>query len=151
MDLQKFNLDDIRDFSNITIVGGQKTGKTTIIKDIFQHKHLTNVICICDNEHSSQFMKMYLTSQRYKPLCIVSFQEFVIDRTMRANADYVFITQINELDVHKRIWEDFCNNPVYFTVFDKLLTDYTQDYKCIVIDYNDTYNMYWYQSIVLNK
>lgn len=49
--LQKFNLDWIKDDSIVMLLGGRRTGKTTIIKDIMYHKrHLPAAVVMSGTE-----------------------------------------------------------------------------------------------------
>lgn len=79
--------------------------------------------------------KLYSMSRHFDVTGIVCIQNPLdISPAFRVNVDYVFLFNVTDSIEKKRTYEKYASFIPSYEIFDQLLTEYTKDHGCLVID-----------------
>lgn len=81
----------------------------------------------------------------YKTINILSINNpYSNAADFRTKMDYVFILKDTHLLSSKKIYEDYFKYIITFEEYNNFISKYTQDYRCLVIDYNNGGKLYYF-------
>jgi len=85
-------------------------------------------------------------------MCMVTMQyPLNIPHNIRSNIDYVFLFRENNMNIRKRIYEQFAGMFTSFETFCQAMDQYTKNHDCLVVQINASCNklddqVYWYRA-----
>jgi hypothetical protein len=138
--IKKFKLENIRSKYVIAVFGPKKSGKTNICS-LLQSTHKEETLVLFDEpqnytlelEHSVHY------GFRTNKSAIITTQSCSladIPPKIRADFDYVFITDVNRWNVcdRKKLYKCFLNVVPTFKLFDEIMNTFTTAFECLVLD-----------------
>jgi energy-coupling factor transporter ATP-binding protein EcfA2 len=116
--------------------------------------------CLYSNSYykDKYFLMLLESSNIYNYLCIINTQYFTkLNEKILNNIYYVFILK-DDIEINRqRLYEQFKNKlNIQYSVFVKLLNDYTSNYNLLVLDIKCNSmviedKLYWYKADIHNK
>lgn len=116
-----------------------------IISDFTDEKKCFAVLdnCLLHTDTDKNLTDLLVNGYFYKTINILAVPSlYNYDKDLKTKMDYVFVFNDSHILSRQKTYTEYFEPMITYSEFDRLMTKYTQDYQCLIIDYNNGGKIY---------
>lgn len=116
-----------------------------IVSDFVEEKKCFVVLdnCLLHTDTDKNITDLLVNGYFYKTINILAVPSlYNYDKDLKTKMDYAFIFNDSHILSRQTTYTEYFEPFITYTQFDDLMSKYTQDYQCLIIDYNNGGKIY---------
>ena len=99
--------------------------------------------CFLHTDTDKNLTDLLVNGYFYKTINLLAIPSlFNYDTDLKTKMDYVFIFNDSHILSRQKTYTEYFEPLISYQEFDRLMSEYTQDYQCLIIDYNNGGKIY---------